>query len=546
MAYNGTLNLTSPAANRIFQRDVRTGNPAGNWSSVYGKGWGAVGLALSPSSPGTLLEYRVRDAAYPAQSVLRDWTTYTGAFSAGPATLSVTVPARSGWSLVDVRANGDNTSTATTAAFGVGEVIAASGQSLATDFWSTAATGDATTIAANSVVPSPFGTCLAAWDGGTTPSVQAAWLVPADGSIYPSTFCAEFLRLAVVGSGVNCGLVGYAWSGEPIASWAADGSGPKNAWTPLVATLDAAVGQGGKFGTFIWAHGHNDARYPQAGIDGDEITSGQYQLALGRVLAALAARYNASGFARILSSIPAIGANWISTTPKFSVPFLEQIRAAHLAYMSSDPQVLGHVDGLDLVLWSDQTHPSQAGNVTYARHFYRAFMRGLASGLYSSGDAGPALTGTAGRSLGGNHIFLPIKQGGGTQLVCAGGATGAATQFQVFRSGSTVAADQFPVASVDLSQSGAIVLSLTATPPDTQALDVWYRLPPDGTLALLPSNQIYDDNVSEIGIDGLTTGRELAMLPTPIGVPAPAGHQTILLRPGVPMLTRTAAPAFAL
>ena len=545
MVYSGTLNLQSPATNRVFQRDVRTGNPAGNWTVSYGKGWGTVSLGLAPSSAAAPIEYRVRDASSTAGHPLLDWTSYVANLPSGPTTLSLQVPARVGWSIIDVRANGDNSSIATTNPFGVGEVVAASGQSLATDFWTTLATGDPATLTTCAVAPSPYGTCLAAWDGGSVPLAQSTWAVPGDQTSYSSTFCGELLRLIISVCGVNCGLVGYAWSGEPIASWAPDGSGPKNVWALLTATLDAAVGQGGKIGCFIWAHGHNDARIPQAGVDGDELSSGQYSAALGRVLAALASRYNGSAFFRILSSVPAIGTDWVSLIPKFSPLFIEQIRGAHLQYLRSDPLALAHVDGLDVPLWSDQTHPSQFGNIIYARHFFRAFMRALGIGLYASGDSGPVLMGTAGRALGGSQVTLPVTQSGGTRLVCAGGTVGAATQFQVFKSGSTAVADQFAVSAADLSRSNLVTLTLASTPRDAQALDIWYRLPPDSDAALLPSNQIYDDNVAESGTDGLTVGRQLAMVPTPVTVPAPTWHRPVLVRPGIPMLVATASTSFA-
>ena len=546
VTYTGLLNLTSPASNRVFQRDIRIGNPVGNWTASYGKGWGTVTFGINPSTGAALIEYRVRDAENAAQRPLLDWASCGTNIPAGSNTLAVVLPARAGWSFVDIRANGDDSSIVTTNLVGVGEVIAATGQSLATDFWTTLATGDTATLSNCGVAPSPYGVCLAAWDGAPAPSPGTPWRVPSNTSEYRSTFCGEFTRLAVTGCGVNCGLVGYAWSGEPIASWAADDSGPKNVWALLTSTLDAGVGQGGKIGTFIWAQGHNDARYPQIGIDGDELTSDRYVHTLGQVLDALAARYSGFTFARILSSIPAIGANWITAVPKFSPFFIEQIRAAHLRYSRSDPLVLGHVDGLDVALWSDQTHPSQTGNVTYARHFYRALMRVPGFGLNSSGDCGPTLAGTAIRPHGGRQIGLRITQNGGTTLTCSGGAAGAATQFQVFKSGSTAIADQYLIASADLSDPNVIVLGLMATPADTQALDVWYRLPPDNDLALLPSNQIYDDNILESGLDGLTIGRQLAMVATPITVPAPSWHELVLVRPGASMFIANASIAYAL
>ncbi len=245
MTYTGVLNLTSPASNRVFQRDVRIGNPVGNWTVSYGKGWGTVTLGITPSTGAALIEYRVRDAENAGQVPLLNWASCGANIPAGSTTLAALLPARAGWSLIDIRANGDDLSIVTTGPIGVGEVIAATGQSLATDFWTTLATGDTATLSSCGVAPSPYGVCLAAWDGAPAPSPGMAWLVPGNTSAYNSTFCAEFLRLAVIGCGVSCGLVGYAWSGEPIASWAADGSGPRNVSAPLISTLDAAVGQGG-------------------------------------------------------------------------------------------------------------------------------------------------------------------------------------------------------------------------------------------------------------------------------------------------------------
>lgn len=532
MPYSGSLNLVAPAANRVYQRDVRSGNPTG-WSTTFNQGWGSVTLGLAPTAPVGSLEYRVRDAALPSGNALQDWTVCASGLAAGPQSVTLTLPARSGWFLLDMRVNADLTSLVSAGPIGMGEVIAASGQSLASDFWGTSATSDPTTIAAMGITPTAFGSCLAAWDGAAPPSSGAAWGIPADGSIYRSTFCAELLRLAVFGSGVNCALVGYAWGGEPIASWRADGSGPKNVWTALTATLDSV---GGKFGTFIWCQGHNDARLPQPGTDGDQLTSAQYLAALTGLVTALAGRYPGFAFKRMLSSIPAIGANWITTTPRYVPYYLEQVRQAHLQFVQNDPLALGHVDGLDVALWSDQTHPSQQGSVTFARHAYRAFMRGLGSPAYASGDQGPALASTAARAIGSTQIVLRVQHVGGNSLRCLGGASGAATQFQVFKSGSTLASDQLAITSASLSSANRIILTLASAPPDGQALDVWYRLPPDNGASLLPANQIYDNNISESTLDGLTTGRQLALSAVPIAVPAPLWHRPMLVRPGLPIL----------
>jgi hypothetical protein len=533
VTYTGSISLTPFASKRVFQRDVSSGDPAGAWGSAYGRGWATIDLTVSPTVGFQVLEYRVRYASLPADDPLLDWTACSGAQPAGQIAISAILPAAAAWFLIDVRADGDDSSVETTNPIGVGEIIAASGQSLATDFWTNSNTGDTNTLAACGVAPTAYGVCFASWDGAAPPASDAAWSVPADASVYKSTFCAEFLRLAVLGAGVVCALIGYAWSGEPIASWRADGSGPKDAWTPLKTTLDNAVGEGGKIGTFIWMHGHNDARIPQAGVDGDELTADKYLAALSTLMQTLSARYNGRTFRRITSSVPAIGANWIVTSPKFVPYYVEQVRLAHLRWGAGDSLTVGHVDGLDLSLWSDQTHPSQAGNVCFARHFYRAFMATLDAAAYGAGDSGPYLNGAAARLAGDNRIYLNVVQLGGTAMTCAGGTNGAATQFQVFKSGSTAASSQFAVQGADLSNSGMIVLTLASTPPDSQALDVWYRLPPDSAAALLSVNQIYDNNLSGYPVDNLTVGRQLSMRPTSVSVPSPQRSRPLLVAPGV-------------
>ena len=76
---------------------------------------------------------------------------------AGAQTVTLSVPANAAWYLLDLRANGDPASVvSTTNQIGVGEVIAAAGQSLATDFWDTNASGDTATLASLGVVPSAY------------------------------------------------------------------------------------------------------------------------------------------------------------------------------------------------------------------------------------------------------------------------------------------------------------------------------------------------------------------------------------------------------
>ena len=158
--------------------------------------------------------------------------------------MTLTIPARLGWYLIDLRVNGDSTTTATTnAGIGVGEVVAAAGQSLVTDFWSTAASYDTSTLASLGVVASPYGSALASWDGAALPGATTAWEVPSDTGSYRSTFAAEFLRLVVAAAGVNAGLIGCGHSGTDISTYWLPGMTDFLRLSSLLSTA------GGKFGT---------------------------------------------------------------------------------------------------------------------------------------------------------------------------------------------------------------------------------------------------------------------------------------------------------
>jgi len=502
VSYSGSLTLTQPATYRVYQRDTRTGG-------AFGKGTGAVALTLSPSAPVTLLEGQLRDAENPG-TVLVPWFTAGSNLAAGAQTITLVLPANAAWYLLDLRANGDPASVvSTTNRIGVGEVIAAAGQSLATDFWDTNASGDTTTLANLGVVPSAYGAAFAAWNGNTT---LPTWAIPADGGTYRSSFAAEFLRRVVAATGVNAALVGYAVNGTTIATWQ---PGQPND-TALRAILTAA---GGKFSAFVWCQGHQDAK---AGANG-----AAYLAALQQVIGSLASAYTGP-FRRILCSIPATGS---AAAVKYDAGAVTTIRGAHMQYLGLDP-LASYVAGLDVTLVVDGIHPSQRGNIVFADHFYRAFVAGI--GGNSAGDSGPRLVGAT-RAPGSARIVLSVLPA--VPLAASGG--GAATQFQVFPAGQTSGA--LSIAAVDLSQPGAVAITLAAAPADTQALDVWYRLPWDSSAAIVAG--IYDGDTDA---DGLATGRQLVLTTSPLTVAPAVWHRPVLIGPGLPMLTAPGAVGFAL
>lgn len=331
-------------------------------------------------------------------------------------------------------------------------------------------------------------------------------------------------------TGVAAGLVGYAYTGTYLGQWL-PGAGAYNGqqlYNNLTTILSAA---GSKCSLFIWCQGHNDARLP--GGNGAETPGSVYLAQLGTFFGSLANTFPAYTFKRILNSVPSIEA---AAASKYSAAWIEVIRAAHLQYIQQDPLAVCHVDGLDVALTSwDNVHPTQAGNIAFARHFYRAALQ--AFGISPFGDHGPSLTGTGSRAQNSNTIVLPVRQAGGTGFAAPIGDL--TTQFQVFPSGQVTGA--LAVASVNLSLPGQITITLAAPVSNQQALDVWYRYPFDASGAV--QNGIYDNNASDG--DGLTVGRQLSMLPTPITVGAPVWHQAALVSPGKVMFVSNRTAAFA-
>ena len=390
----------------------------------------------------------------------------------------------------------------------MGEVVGAAGQSLAADFWGTDASGDTTTLAALGVEVSPFGSAFAAWNGATKP---IAWAIPSNGGMYTSSFAAEFLRLAVAATGVNVALVGYAFNGSTISAW--------QPGQPNYLALTGILTQvSGGFGTLFWCQGHQDAKLP--GADGDAYVS-----AVRNIFGALSISFPGIK-ARVLCSIPAIGT---TAAARFDAKSIDVIRQAHLTHVASDP-LAHYVCGLDVALAPDGIHPSQVGNVAFARHFYRAFMAGLQQNL--PGDDGPQVV-AASRSPGSAQVTLRLATTG--TLVAVGDIS---TQFRVYPAGRTTGV--IAVKAADIAAPGVIALHLEAAPPNDQGLDLYYRSPWDSSASI--NAGIFDGNVDN---DGLARGRQLRVFTVPFRVLAPSRCRPALLSIGMPMLSRRGSVVLA-
>ena len=542
-----TVTPSNISGGRVYQRDTRTGNPSG-FATTYNRGWGAVSFTvnLSQAMSGATLQMRLRDANSPA-TVLQDWITVLSGSLSTSNTFSVNVPASTHMYLADFCVNGWTAGAATvggTAAsnstgasissaglFGVGEVVAIAGQSLAVALMS----GNAGDISA--YLTTPPGNAGPAFGGAVVSPYTQAWWTPGLGAATPfnSAFAGMFPFLVAAGAGVVSGLTGYPVSGVSITTYA---PGQTNN-----TTLKAVItNSGGKFGTFIWLQGNTDA---VAGM-----SAATYQSALAAIIADLqtsfpATTLNVSGtaqhFTRIITTITGDGAS------NYPPGYVAAIRAGAMAYVASDPLAL-HVGCLDIQTLSDLTHPTPWGCVGFAREYYRALMQLI--GL-SQHAAGPKIV-SASRASGSAVVKLAIQQDGGTALNVwqnvnnsadnAGDAAApltpaivsaslAANQFQLFANPTVFASGALSstpltISSVAIISATEIDITLSAAPSDSTAVDVWYRLTPDTTAQMAIG--IYDNYGSSSDGDsfGFTWGRQLQVAPAAITAAAPASAVT--------------------
>ena len=502
--------LTQPTATRVYQRDSVVGG-------AFGRGAGTVGVTVVLGVPVTLLEYRLRDAAA-VGTVLLNWTTLATNLAAGSNALLPSIPASASRYLIDVRANGYMPGAQLgTQAFGVGEVVAVLGQSLAADLFGSTNNDVGTSFASAGTTAPPTTGIYASWNG--TVNVPPGWGTSSNGGPYSGAFIAEFSRLAAGALGVVVGFAGYANNGFDVASFAA-GQPANTYWHQNVTAAT-----GGKFGGLFWLQGHANA------IAGTSQAS--YLSQLGTVLADLAGSSSLAPV-RVLSSIPAI-----TVTSQGTAQAIQAIRAAQVQYVTTNSATSAHVDGLSATLY-DGVHPTQAGHVQLAREFYRKWsaLRGLAAA-----KAAPRVI-AASRSAGSNQVVLTISNGGtalsglyapGTAGQRSATAAEMASQFQVFASpvayASGVPQAAVGVTGAALTSATTITLTLASTPADGVALDVFVRMPTDTSMAVATS--IVDNQTDG---DGLTFGRALAL-----GVGAVTASAPGVSAAGVPVVTATAS-----
>jgi hypothetical protein len=563
--YSGALTIVSqPSTNQIFQRATTTGgSTAGATISGVSLGAGVVSFSLTLTGSASVLQYQLVSASNPS-TVILPWTSFAASVLAGASqTFSISIPASLNWYLIQFQANGDSTSIVTsTNSFAVGELVAFSGQSLAVCMVSNLFTGDTATIAslAGSIYGggiSPYGVVLAAYNGSNGGGVNSAnqgataapsinwnsgnppWLFPVSAASYTtapmnSTFAVQFLNRIIAYWGVPCGLVGYAIGNTTIAQWVPTYSGfsannvpNENNYYALKTILSLA----GSFRAMLWMQGHSDASlnsatYTEPGGQGNQnaqLAAAYASIVTGGLVPLFTAlrsayAFNGSNFNLVLSSIP----SYPSVGSAAKQP-IEIVRQCYLAYATlvSAPYVDGHDIAMYVSGGQIGLHPSQAGCITMADHFYRAYLHAVAPNSTNIGDQGPYI-GSATRLFGSNNIGLSVTQANNGTLTAVGTI---ASLFQVFPTGDSnyygvtdsnpggSVPSTYTVTGATIVNAGSINIGISPTPNDSTSpvsLDVWFQRPFDGTTELAAA--IYDGVTG----DGLPNGRLMwSMAPNP-------------------------------
>ena len=467
-----------------YQRLTETGGGQNN-------GQGTISVTLSAVTATGPVYARRRSAADGTTITQTPWIA-ANLSATGAQTVNITgVDVRLGYDYLDLSPDGVTWQNGTVEV-GMGGVVAGAGQSLAVRMLGKMPTYTGTNASLGVSIEPNCSVYATYTDTARTVSTPV-WTVPADGSIYDSTFVAEYLRLKVAATGFNWSFVGHARGSQSITAFINSGSET----TALRANLQAAGG----FEEFIWFQGHTDSN--------SGMSNATYQANLTTLFNDLNTRNAARGasYAKFLASVPNINSSSWGTASQ-----IQTIRNAQIDWAAANNAVTVQMRDLDLV---DGVHQSQIGNITIARHFYRASRPRL--GL-ANNDIGPTLNGGA-RSAGSASVVLSVSMpSGATALVGVGDPT---SRFKVFAAGTTTT--PLSIASTVIGAT-SITLTLASAPVDTQALDVYFTYPPDASNAG-QTDMIYDNNASDG--DGLTTGRQLMpSVAGPVVVAAPGVSDT--------------------
>jgi lysophospholipase L1-like esterase len=400
---SGTIGLTDPVANRVYQRNGTTRS-----MSISGTYTGAV--------PASVQAQIVKDSD---SSVVQAWTTLTGAtISGGTWSGTVSVPASANAYRINVRGLDSGSNVIATAngtnAWLVGDVFLLAGSSTMTRFTSDGAV--AVTAASRRYSAGAWG----ALSGGNS----------GDG-------CAAFVNAYGPASGVAVGIIDAAAAGTVLSGWAA-------ADASYVACRNAAQAQGASGIAGVICHvGSNDAG---AGT----IASVAAHLGLYRTL--ISNMRTDLGMSTLKWYITGCNRRTAGTDAQF-----DMAREAE-KQLGNDSNVAFACYSVDQSLNVDGIHLSNAGMAVLGTRVAASVIAVAASGQFR----GPSITGAAFTSGANTTIRVSLAHRAGTDITPATGITG----FAVTDSGGAKtisSAVRVNATSIDVTVSAACTGATTLT-----------------------------------------------------------------------------------
>jgi len=455
------------SANRIYQRSTKAGGG-------QGKGQGSIPVTINVSATGTVFARRRRlsDSAILQPSWLVTTVTTTGSQLVNIAGVDAGLESFA----LDLSGDGVSWVNGTTPV-AMGSLIFACGQShIAGMFIKSVAAGDSSTISGNGLSVAAQGRIFAV-DG--TSGVPSTWDQPSDAGSWNSAGVVELTNRLIAQTGVAIGVVSRHQGNTRLDEWL-PGTGRH---TDLLATIAAA---GSRCEAFILGIGHNDAQYNYTAFDMILANLTAFWASVDTALG------SAATYKKLMFGVPNLTADAYNTSRVTRM----KVNGAYEDWAAANNATFLSVQ--DIPLGTDHVHPTQPGNIRYARHFYRG-ARG-AVGL-SGDDRGPKIVGV---NKSGLNLSLPVNhQSGATALVAQGNP---ASRFWIARRGSPTALGLD--GTTPLTVNAADLLFKLAADPGNVPIEV---LP----MALHPADDasadmIYDNHVDG---DGIAQGRALYASP---------------------------------
>lgn len=449
------LALTSePVQYKVYQRSSLTGGESN-------KGTANISIGLTSDKISSVYA-RIRDVD--TNAIVKSAFS-VGNASAGSNTFSVTVPARLGWSVIDIAPSATGPWVSGTTRFGVGRVILGVGQSQIGRLASKVDTAGGT-IAALVSSPTPYGSVRNHYTGNgfDLETKAAGWQIPSDtegAAIYNGVGAAELLKLQVEKHNVTCAWVCYGRSGG------------------MVSDLLAGISQTNMRNLLTEAGGWEAQWIYIGGTDALNGTpEATYQANLVTLLADIEPRNSYTGSVRKIFT--AMGTRYSDGT------FDTVTRGRRVMKAIATSAGGTWFEPRDSSM-NDSVHPNQVGNITLADAAHKAL-----EGQWNA----PTVVSS---SISGSVITLTMSE----NIELIGNPLG---RISVFPAGTSTGA--YIVSSI--SATGSILTVTLSTTPSGQ-VDVWLYPPFDSSTKISQYIRAVDDSTP---VEATTTAIALGVANT--------------------------------